>query len=64
MTTMPYKDIEIRKIYMKDWESLNRENRAWQFALWCNNNRERKRELNRVSYHRCKKRNLLKVSPQ
>lgn len=47
---------------MRNWEDSNRENRAWQFTLWCNNNRERKRELNRLSYHRCKKRMLLNVS--
>ena len=44
----------MRRAYMRNWEEFNRETRAWAFTLWCENNRERKRELNRESYHRCK----------
>ena len=51
---MPYKNKEMKKLYMIDWNERNHENRAWSHTLWRESNQDRKNELDRISWHRHK----------
>lgn len=39
---------------MIDWEERNHENRVWSNTLWREANKDRKNELDRISWHRHK----------
>lgn len=54
MSRMPYKDKNVQRQWKREWSERNKEDLYWKNSLWRENNKDRKNELDRLSWDRHK----------